>query len=177
LARLDVAQAQNGSLTLSAIAGEDGARLLGGIAARAGEAVTESFELDLKDKDGKPFPVLVLHRADFGAGAEPMPTRSLVVPRSVLPRRAAADTGSSMRVVRLINNAPVGIADVDARGILRQANAAFLALSPLAQRGARLAGMVKERERAELDVALAAALPAGHAHIAEVTIEGKGRAR
>ena len=171
---LDVAQAQSGSLTLAAIAGEDGARLLGGIAARAGEAVTESFEIDLKDKDGKPFPVLVLHRADFGAGAEPMPTRSLVVPRSVLPRQAAAEAGFSMRVVRLISNAPVGIADVDASGILRQANAAFLALSPGAQRGARLAAMVKERERAELDAALAAAL-AGEAtlHIAEVTIDGE----
>lgn len=168
---LDVAQAQNGSLTLAAIAGEDGARLLGGIAARAGEAVTESFELDLKDKDGKPFPVLVLHRADFGAGAEPLPTRSLVIPRSALPRRAGSE--SSGRLTRLVNNAPIGIAEVDAAGILREANAAFLALSAGARRGARFSAIVTGTGGAELDAALAAALASeATLHAAEVTIEG-----
>ncbi len=169
---LDVAQTQNGGLTLAAIAGEDGARLLGGIAARTGEAVTESFELDLKDKDGKAFPVLILHRADFGAGAEPLPTRSLVVPRSGLPRRAGSE--SSARLARLVNGAPIGIAEVDAAGILRQANAAFLALSPGARRGARLAGIVTEAGRAELDAGLAAALASeATLHAAEVTIAGE----
>jgi two-component system, cell cycle sensor histidine kinase and response regulator CckA len=169
---LDVAQAQSGGLTLAAIAGEDGARLLGGIAARAGEAVTESFEIDLKDKDGQPFPVLVLHRADFGAGAEPLPTRSLVIPRSVLPRRASSE--SSARLARLVNNAPMGIAEVDAAGILRQANAAFLALSPGARRGTRLPAIVTEAGRAELDAGLAAALASeATLHAAEVTIEGE----
>ncbi|MGQ0485478.1 MAG: ATP-binding protein [Hyphomicrobiales bacterium] len=171
---LDVAQAQNGGLTLAAIAGEDGARLLGGIAARTGEEVTESFELDLRDKAGKPFPVLVVHRADFGPGAEPLPTRSLVIPRNVLPRRANSDAESSARLIRLVNNAPVGIAEVDAAGMLRRANAAFLALSPGTRRGARLAAIVTEAGRADLDAALAAAVASeATLHAAEVTIEGE----
>jgi two-component system, cell cycle sensor histidine kinase and response regulator CckA len=152
---LDVAQSQGGALTLANVVGENGARLLGGVAAGGAAAVTESFDLDLAGKSGKPFPVHLLHRADFDAAGKPLPSRSLVIPADGSGRAGPAGDMATMKLSRFINAAPLGIAEVGSDGKLRNANAAFLALSDAAKRGAPLADVVAEAERPALAKALA----------------------
>ncbi|HUR43938.1 MAG TPA: response regulator, partial [Aestuariivirga sp.] len=168
----DVAQSQNGGLTLAEIVGRDGARLLSGIAPQAGGSVTENFDLDLRDGSGKAFPAHIIHRIDFDSQAKPLPSRSLVVPRGMTVG-AVPDTVAGLRLSRFINAAPFGVAEIDAGGVLRQANAAFLELSSEVRRGAKLAAAVMEAERAMLGAALERAL-AGEADLAnvDVTITG-----
>ncbi len=162
----DVAQSQNGGLSLAEIAGVDGARLLSGIAPQAGRSVTENFDLDLRDGEGKAFPVHVIHRVDFDQQSKPLPSRSLVVPRGMTVG-AVTDSVAGLRLTRFINAAPFGVAEVDANGVLRQANAAFLELSPEVRRGSKLSAAVMEAERGALTAALGRAL-AGEADLASV---------
>ncbi len=154
---LDVAQSQNGGLALAEIVGTDGARLLSGIAPKAGGSVTENFDLDLRDGSGKAFPAHIIHRIDFDSQSKPLPSRSLVVPRG-MTIGAATDTVAGLRLARFISAAPFGVAEIDAAGVVRQANAAFLELSANVRRGAKLASAVMEAERGAIDAALAQAM-------------------
>ena len=155
---IDVAQSQGGDLQLANIVGEAGVKLLGGVAPKPGSTVTESFDIDLRTGSGAAFPVHILHRIDFDAEGLPLPSRSLVVPRGMALSRPGADEISAPRLSRFINNAPMGIAEVDAKGILRMANAAFLGLSGHARRGAALADMIVKDDQAALAQSLAVAL-------------------
>ena len=170
---LDVAQSQGGALALADIVGKSGAKLLRGIAAKPGSSITESFDLDLKDKSGKPVPVHILHRADFDANGKALPARSLVIPANSGVKQGGSDEVGAMKLSRFITAAPLGIADVGPDGILRHANAAFVSLSPQAQRGAALTGMVAEAERAGLGRALAD-VAAGRSNLAsfDATVPG-----
>ena len=109
--------------------------------------MTESFDLDLAGTDGKPLPVHIIHRVDFDAGGRPLPSRSLVVPRATAAGLRKGEDGAALRLSRLMEAVPLGIAEVDAKGQIHMVNAAFLALSPAAKRGARLADTVAESER------------------------------
>jgi two-component system cell cycle sensor histidine kinase/response regulator CckA len=151
---LDVAQSQGGALSLSQLLGDKGARLLTGIAATPGSAVTETFDIDLPAHNGKPLPVHVLHRADFDSEGNPLPSRSLVVPADG-PGAAGPGDLASMKLSRFINAAPLGIAEVGSDGRLKDANAAFLQLSASGKRGAMLLDMVAEADRPALSRALA----------------------
>jgi two-component system cell cycle sensor histidine kinase/response regulator CckA len=153
---LDIAETQNGQMTLADIVGEDGARLLAGIAPSPGAAVTEVFDIDLRDKLGKPMAVHLLHRVDFDAAGNPLPSRSLAVPRGPGLAREEAPP----RLARFMAAAPIGIAEIDGDGVVREANAAFLALSPHIRRGSRLAAAVPEGERVAIAEALARAMAA-----------------
>lgn len=165
---VDVAESQNGSLTLADIVGEGGVKLLGGVVPRPGSTLTESFDLDLRTASGAALPVHVLHRIDFAEDGSPLPTRSLVVPRHLAASSPEAGDGiSAPRLSRFINNAPIGIAEIDSNGILRMANAAFIALSDAARRGADLRSIIAKDDRAALEQALAAAL-AGEASLHSV---------
>ena len=50
--------------------------------------------------------------------------------------------------------APIGIAEIDEKGIIQSANSIFLSYSPKARRGGSLAAMVAESDRAELQAGL-----------------------
>jgi two-component system cell cycle sensor histidine kinase/response regulator CckA len=167
----DVAQSQGGSLTLAEVLGDSGARMLSGITPRPGGTVTETFDLDLRTATGDAFPVHILHRIDFDAQGRVLPSRSLVLPRNLAMSREESAAISAPRLSRFINNAPIGIAEIDKQGVLRMANAAFLALSEKAKRGTDLRSIVAADDRAAVERALAAAL-AGEAslHVADVVI-------
>jgi len=170
----DVAQAQGSNgLKLADIVGSDGVRLLSGVAPKPGATVTESFDLDLRSASGAAFPVHILHRIDFDAGGQPLPSRTLVVPRGFAAPRSEAEDISAPRLSRFISSAPIGIAEVDARGILRMANAAFLALSDQARRGAALAAMIVKDDQAALAESLSAALASeATLNMVEATVAG-----
>ena len=171
---LDVAQSQGGGMTLRDVVGEAGAKLLSSVAPKPGATVTESFDLDLKGANGTPFPVNILHRIDFDAEGATLPSRSLVVPRSYAPQRQGAEEISAPRLSRFINNAPIGIAEVDGKGVLRMANAAFLGLSSDARRGAALADMIVKDDQAVLAQSLAVALASeATLNVVEATVAGE----
>ncbi|MBI3674324.1 MAG: PAS domain-containing protein, partial [Rhizobiales bacterium] len=173
----DVAQSQGNGLELSAIVGTAGAKLLAGVAPVPGGSVTENFDLDLLGKTGPPLPVHVIHRIDFESDGRRLPSRTLVVPRRI-GGPAADESVAALRLTRLAAAVPLGIAEVDAKGILREANAAFLSLSPAVMRGASLAAAVAESEREALTRALAEALAADGRQVAvDVTIGSHERQR
>lgn len=161
----DVTQGEE--LTLAKLAGEKAAAVLRGVTAAPGASVTESFDLDLAGSDGKPLPVHIIHRVDFDAGGRPLPSRSLVVPRAAAAGLRKGDDGAALRLSRLMEAVPLGIAEVDAKGQIQMVNAAFLALSPTAKRGARLADSVAESERPALAETLGKAF-AGEARLVEL---------
>ena len=171
---LDVAQSPGEVLSLAAVVGEDGSLLLGGVEPKPGSSVTETFDMDLREKDGKPFPVHLIHRIDFDSDARAQPSRSLVIPRTMMARLQGGGEGLIPRLARFVAAAPIGIAEIDAKGILRDANAAFVELSPKVRRGALLADAIIEPERALLAEGLAQAM-AGEAnrHSVDATIAGE----
>ena len=152
---VDVAQSQGGVLSLQQLLGDKGARLLNGIAATPGAAVTESFDIDLPSQGGRTLPVHVLHRADFDGDGKALPSRSLVVPADGPGATGPSDL-ASMKLSRFINAAPLGIAEVAPDGRLKDANTAFLDLSASAKRGAAILDMVADADKPTVEKALAA---------------------
>ncbi len=146
----DVAESQNGELKLSDVLGEQGARQLMAIEPIAGGGRTEMFALDLKSRSGATLPVDVIHRVDFDAQSNPLPSRTLVVPRAEV--KAAGEEYALL--AQFVAAAPVGIADVDQNGNIQTANSIFLSHSPKAKRGASLEAMVSESDRAEIRAGL-----------------------
>jgi two-component system cell cycle sensor histidine kinase/response regulator CckA len=142
---IDIAESQNGTLQLSDILGETGAKLLTAIEPLAGGGRTELFSLDLKTRKGVALPVEVIHRVDFDAQSKALPARTLIV-----PRREPNQNDDSEALSRFVGVAPIGIAEIDGKGIIQSANPVFLSYSARAKRGASLASMVVESDRAEL---------------------------
>ena len=142
---LDIAESQNGNLQLSDILGETGAKLLTAIEPLAGGGRTELFSLDLKTRKGAALPVEVIHRVDFDAQSKALPARTLIV-----PRREQKQDDDREALSRFVGVAPIGIAEIDGKGIIQSANPVFLSYSARAKRGASLASMVVESDRADL---------------------------
>ncbi|MFN4141368.1 response regulator [Aestuariivirga sp.] len=173
---IDITEAQNAHLTLSDMLGETAARLLSGLEARKGGSVTESFSIDIQNAaTGRLIPVQLIHHVDFDAEGQASPSRTIVIPRGLTGAHGGRAEISAPRLSRFINNAPIGIAEVDKDGTIRMANAAFIDLSQKARRGAALASAIVESERARLEQTLAAALSGeGTLHRIEATVEGPG---
>ncbi len=169
---LDVAQSQGGVLSLADVLGKGGARRLAGVAPQPGGSVTESFDLDIAIKGRTPFPAHILHRTDFDAAGKPQLSRSLVIPAEGSAALPASDL-ASMKLSRFISAAPLGIAETNAEGVIEDANAAFLSLSPKAKRGAKFADMVAESEQGAVLKALADIAGAASGVVAiDVTVPG-----
>ncbi|MCX7350063.1 MAG: hypothetical protein NTZ54_11255 [Alphaproteobacteria bacterium] len=131
---IDLTEAQNAGMKLADMLGEQAARLVSGVAPKPGTAVTESFGLDLRNATtGKLIPVQLIHHVEFDAEGQPLPSRTIVVPRHLAGTSAAGGEISAPRLSRFINNAPIGIAEIDKDGIVRLANGAFIDLSPKAR--------------------------------------------
>ena len=173
---IDLTEAQTADLTLSDLLGEQAARLISGVEARSGGSVTESFSIDLPNAaTGSLIPVQLIHHVEFDAEGGGAPSRTVVIPRNLSGQAAGRAEISAPRLSRFINNAPIGIAEIDKEGVIRMANAAFMDLSPRVRRGAQLAGAIAEAERGTLQRALAAALQGeGSLHQTEATVEGAG---
>ena len=146
----DVAESQGGELQLSDVLGAEGARQVAAVEPVASGGRTELFSLDLKSKNGSVLPVDVIHRVDFDAQSKMLPSRTLIVPR----RETALHGNENEALSRFVGLAPIGIAEIDEKGIIQSANSIFLSYSPKARRGGSLAAMVAESDRAELQAGL-----------------------
>jgi two-component system cell cycle sensor histidine kinase/response regulator CckA len=120
----DLAQVGAGSLKLSDIVAGEGAALLTTFNAAPGEVKTETLDLDLKTRGGKPVPVRLFHKVAFGADGATGASRTLVLNRTrgegSDPQRAA-----EVRFMRFFQNTPMAIATVDKAGRIARSNARF----------------------------------------------------
>ncbi|MGE0008843.1 MAG: cell cycle histidine kinase CckA [Parvibaculaceae bacterium] len=155
---LDLEATTGGALTLKDVVAEAGEKLLTRIAPGGEAVLTEVFDIDLKKHDGRLMPVRIIHRTGHDGDGRLQPSRSLVLPRSAEGGDAA---GADARLQRFFNTAPMGIAELDGEGVIRNANLAFLALSPQARRGVPLESLVASEQRAQMREALAAAAGTG----------------
>jgi two-component system, cell cycle sensor histidine kinase and response regulator CckA len=146
----DVTESQNGELNIADVLGDQGARQVAAIEPLASGGRTEMFALDLKSKSGTVLPVDVIHRVDFDAQSNLLPSRTLVVPRA----EKFSGAHDTEMLAQFMSLAPIGIADIDGKGLVQSANSIFLSYSPTVKRGANLEAMVAESDRAELRNAL-----------------------
>ena len=153
---LDLEATTGGALRLKDVVSETGAKLLTGIAPSGEATLTELFDIDLKARDGRIMPVRIIHRTGPDKDGRLQPSRSLVLPQSAKGTNAADTAISEARLSRFFNTAPMGIAELDGQGIIRNANLNFIALSPHAKRGAALENLVTPSQRAMVRDALAA---------------------
>lgn len=151
----DLAQVGAGSLKLSDIIAGEGAALLTTLNAAPGEVMTEVFDLDLKNRGGKPVPVRLFHKVAFGADGTPGASRTLVLNRAKGegsdPQRAA-----EVRFMRFFQNTPMAIATVDRTGRIGRSNARFAAtFEGLRKSDDRsILSVVMERDKPVLEAAI-----------------------
>src|SRR5438270_13423742 len=156
-------------MTLKDIVSETGEKLLVSVSPRRDETRTETFDIELATKSGNMIPVRIIHRTGYDSEGRLQPSRSLVLRRSAKGKEgfSAADA----RLARFFNSVPIGIAEVDGAGFVRNANLAFVSLSAKAQRGAPLTHMVVEGQQAVVtDALLAARSGEGRLIYADVTV-------
>jgi len=156
--------------SISDIAGEDGARLLGDLS-REPDATRRSIDLDLSREDGRIVP-LTLYAEPAGAG---FTLTALNRALSGLGSRAAG--GGEIRFSHFFQSAPFGIATLDRAGRIASANTAFMRmmLDGRSSAGALAADVLganaEPAQRTKLAEGLAAVL-SGRGNVAPIDITG-----
>jgi two-component system cell cycle sensor histidine kinase/response regulator CckA len=124
----DLAQVGSGGLTLSDVVPRNVVAMMTSFSGRPGDVRTETFDLDLRRRNGQFLPVRLYHRVAFGQDGRPGPSRTLVLNRSP---GLSVDEGlraAEVRFARFFNNTPVAIATIGRAGRVLQANAPFTRL-------------------------------------------------
>ncbi len=130
-------------LTLLDIVSGDGAALIRAVG-RTPPGRTTRLELDLLREDGRAFPAQLICRSHGPQGIISV----LVLDRGEELTRAAARAHSELRLTRVFQSAPFGIATADTGGRIVTANAAFMRMFAIEGRGvpATVAALVPEGE-------------------------------
>jgi two-component system cell cycle sensor histidine kinase/response regulator CckA len=162
----DLATVGTGGLKLADIMSPASATVLAAaadqaVAERADGARTETFDLDLRRRQGQPLPVRLYHRVGLGPDGQAAPSRTLVLNRSPGLDVAEGQRAAEVRFARLFNSTPLAIATLDrARRVVRS-NSSFLRLfgAPPVAAGSGPAGgvadLVAPADRARFEAALA----------------------
>ena len=174
----DLAQFAAKKLMLNDIIAGDGASLLSVVSGRPGELTTETFDVDLKPRQGRLAPVKLLHRVAFSSEGLPGPSRTLVLECASVAATGDDSRTAEQRLTRLFNSTPIAIASIHADGQVLRSNGAFARLAQGATRAPdgetrpSIYRGVVERDHAALRAAIKAASE-GQADIApiDVTIE------
>jgi two-component system cell cycle sensor histidine kinase/response regulator CckA len=154
---IDLGRTTDGRLTLEDLVGRKTAALIASVRPQPGAAVTEIFDVDLAPAGGGIMPARIVHRCDYDAAGRPQPSRSLVLDRRDATA-ADSDSDADIRLQRIFNNAPTGMAFIDRAGKVTEANSALVKLAGQPLRGAGLADLVKtEPQREALRLAIARA--------------------
>src|SRR5581483_8210343 len=130
-------------LTLLDIVSADGAALIRAVA-RSSDRRTTRLDLDLLREDGRTFPAQLICRGHGPRGVISV----LVLDRSDELARAETNARTEVRLTRIFQSAPFGIATADAAGNIVTSNAAFMRMFAIEGRGvpATVAGLVPEGE-------------------------------
>jgi two-component system cell cycle sensor histidine kinase/response regulator CckA len=118
------------ALTLVDIVPADGAALIRAVGRAAPGRVTR-LELDLLCEDGRAFPAQLICRSHGPKGVISV----LVLDRGEEMTRATTHAHTEMRLTRVFQSAPFGIATADADGRIVTANAAFMRMFAVEGRG------------------------------------------
>ena len=120
-------------------------------AGEAGDVRTETFDLDLRRRDGQFLPARLYHRVAFGQDGRPGPSRTLVLNRSPGEDVAEGQRAAEVRFARFFNTTPIAIATVGRSGRVVRANASFVRLFGMLPRtgaGGEGRSVVRRRRRA-----------------------------
>ena len=98
------------------------------VSGEPGDVRTETFDLDLRRRNGQFLPVRLYHRVAFGQDGRPGASRTLVLNRSPGVDVDEGQRAAEVRFARFFNNTPIAIATVNRAGRVVQANAPFARL-------------------------------------------------
>ncbi len=160
---IDLPQTTDGSLKIDDLLPADSKKLLMGIAPKPGKAQTEVFDMDLKTRSGETIPARIMHRVDYDYTGVLQPSRSLVLDMRAGQSGTEGGEAAQMELARLINSAPIGIAQINRNGVIENVNVAFAELSPAAIRGVSITDVVQDDHREGVEKRLAALYESGEA--------------
>lgn len=177
----DLAQVGSGGLHLADIAPRNMVSVMTGFTGEPGSVRTETFDLDLRRRNGHFQPVRLYHRIAFGQDGRMGPSRTLVLDRSPGVETDEGQRAAEVRFARFFNNTPIAIATVNRGGRIVQANAPFSKLfGGLAQAreggdGPAIVSAFRDGEGTMIETALkAAAESRGDIQPLELHAAGKG---
>src|SRR4051812_43609413 len=112
----DLAQVGSGGLTLSDVVPRNVVAMMTSFSGEPGDVRTETFDLDLRRRNGQFLPVRLYHRVAFGQDGRPGPSRTLVLNRSPGLDVDEGQRAAEVRFARFFNNTPVAIATINRAG-------------------------------------------------------------
>ncbi|AWM87627.1 cell cycle histidine kinase CckA [Microvirga sp. 17 mud 1-3] len=124
----DLAQVGSGGLSLSDIVPRNVVAMMTSFSGDPGSVRTETFDLDLRRRNGQFLPVRLYHRIAFGQNGRMGASRTLVLNRSPGLDVDEGQRAAEVRFARFFNNTPIAIATVNRAGRIVQANAPFTRL-------------------------------------------------
>lgn len=159
----DLAQVGSGGLSLADIVPRNVVAMMTSFSGEPGSVRTETFDLDLRRRNGQSLPVRLYHRIAFGQNGRMGASRTLVLNRSPGLDVDEGQRAAEVRFARFFNNTPIAIATVNRAGRVLQANAPFTKLFGALPRtgengeGPAIAEAFREGEGAQVEAALRAA--------------------
>jgi two-component system cell cycle sensor histidine kinase/response regulator CckA len=158
----DLAQVGSGGLTLSDVVPRNVVAMMTSFSGNPGDVRTETFDLDLRRRNGQFLPVRLYHRVAFGQDGRPGPSRTLVLNRSPGLDVDEGQRAAEVRFARFFNNTPVAIATISRTGRVVQSNAPFTRLFGTLPRtgegeGPSIVSAFRTGEGPQLEAALRAA--------------------
>jgi two-component system cell cycle sensor histidine kinase/response regulator CckA len=121
----DLAQVGSGGLNLADIVPRNVVAMMTSFTGEPGSVRTETFDLDLRRRNGQFLPVRLYHRIAFGLDGRMGASRTLVLNRSPGVEVDEGQRAAEVRFVRFFNNTPIAIATVNRTGRIVHANAPF----------------------------------------------------
>ena len=159
----DLAQVGSGGLNLADVVPRNVVAMMTSFSGEPGSVRTETFDLDLRRRNGQFLPVRLYHRIAFGQDGSMGASRTLVLNRSPGLDVDEGQRAAEVRFARFFNNTPIAIATVNRQGRLLQANAPFTRLFGTLPRtgeggeGPLIAEAFRDGESAQVTAALKSA--------------------
>ncbi|MBG1231187.1 hybrid sensor histidine kinase/response regulator [Aestuariivirga litoralis] len=136
---LDLADTQSNAMPMQELLGDEATKVLGAVTPVQGDHRIDKFTLPIKKRNGQVEIFNFINRADFDAEGKPLPTRCMVM-RKEPGSMEAADLAASK--AQLMATVPIGMAEIDNKGRLQNANGQFLNFSTSLARGVVLTDLV-----------------------------------
>ena len=136
----DLAQVGSGGLNLADIVPRNVVAMMTSFTGDPGTVRTETFNLDLRRRNGQFLPARIYHRIAFGQDGRMGASRTLVINRSAGVEGDEGQRAAEVRFVRFFNNTPIAIATVNRAGRIVHANAPFSKLFGILPRTSDSAG-------------------------------------
>jgi two-component system, cell cycle sensor histidine kinase and response regulator CckA len=158
----DLAQVGSGGLALHDVVAPGTAAMMAAVTGPPGDVRTETFDIDLRRRNGQSLPVRLFHRVAFGQDGAPGASRTLVLNRSAGEDVDEGQRAAEVRFARFFNSTPIAIATVNRAGRVIRSNASFARLFMMPRIGAgedgrSISDAIAERDRERVESILKAA--------------------